>query len=73
MTLRSLVCFVRGHQTSVVYTSTEGQVRCQRCGRVLEIWKVLRPEQVAQELRASRQFWAKVEARQPRVGLRRVK
>jgi hypothetical protein len=68
--LRCLLC---GHQTKTVYTPTEGQVQCLRCQAVLEVWRVLRPEQVAQELRSKQQFWARVEARQPRVGLRRVK
>jgi hypothetical protein len=69
--LSRLLCLLRRHHTSVVFT--EGQVRCQRCGRVLEIWKVLRPEQVAKALRDSEQFWARIEARQARPVLRRVK
>jgi hypothetical protein len=60
MTLR---CLLRGHKTSVIYTSTEGQVQCVRCQRVLEVWKVLRPEQAAQELRDRQAFWAKIDAR----------
>jgi hypothetical protein len=69
----NLLCLFRGHRTVVRYTPLEGQVSCARCGTVTEVWKVLRPEQVAQELREKQMFWARVDAIRRRPVLRRVK
>jgi hypothetical protein len=72
----NLRCLLTGHKTVVRYTPLEGQVSCSRCGTVTEVWKVLRPEQVAQELRRQQQFWARIDARreqQTRSGLRLVR
>ena len=36
------MCWFR-HQTRIV-TDTDGRIECIRCGKVLERWKLLRPE-----------------------------
>jgi hypothetical protein len=59
MTLRCLF----GHRTKLVTEGREGRIECARCGRVLDRWDLLRPEETNLETLTRERFFAEREQR----------
>jgi hypothetical protein len=59
VTLRCLF----GHRTKLVTEGREGRIECARCGRVLDRWDLLRPEETNLEARARERFFEEREQR----------
>lgn len=67
MMLARLVCVLLRHRTQVIYTPTEGMVRCTRCGTVSDRWPALRPEYAIRDHARRAAFWASVDAKTDKV------